>query len=346
MIVIVGAGKFGQTIATLLGNTEHALVDIEADGTYSANSQQKLANAARLILCVPSGALESCCQTIKEHIDVKTPILNCTKGLYDNLETPSHLIKRTLSNPIASLMGPNLSVEINAGKPTMAAIAGDDADTWARILHSDRFAIVVEDDLEGIEFGGAIKNIIALGVGLIHGYFGDNSYNTMGSLLAFGLRDAESLYQAKNNRAIPRLAFISDLFATCSSDTSRNHQHGHKLGESLLKGERPPVEGTIEGLRTLTIAFHYAQKHGLHVPLITALHKVFAHNGTMDDVLETWRYLFIHFLIGVTHEFCDNLRHGHVCSSRTPRKRCVRRLYRSKNPRSCRYCRAMHRRRY
>lgn len=290
MIVIIGAGAFGQTIASLLGKHEHALIDVEPDGTYSPESIDRIKNAERAIICVPSHALPDCLNMIQRILPESAPILSCTKGLYDGLKTPTELISEHITNPTAALTGPNLSNEIKQGKPTMTVIAGDDAPTWARLLHSDTFIPLIEQDKTGAEFAGAVKNIIALGVGLIHGYYGEHSYNTMGSLLAFATRDIKHLYDHKNHQDIPHLSFIGDLFATCLSENSRNHKHGHATGQALANNQnKPEPEGTVEGLHTLTIIYEYAQANKVSIPTISALFLIFFQDGTVDHLPQTWR---------------------------------------------------------
>lgn len=288
MIVIIGAGKFGQAVSKLL-KAENVLINIEADGTYSADSIEKIKNADRLILCVPSSALAGCVGLISGVVRPDAKLLTCVKGLYDGLVTPSQLVKSKLKNPVAALMGPNLSGEIILGRPAMACIAGDDAVAWAKLFDSEVFRAVPEKDIVGIEFGGAIKNIVALGAGLFDGYYGDNACNAMGSVASFCLREIELIYRNKSDSCIPSLSFIGDLFATCMSETSRNHDFGHKFGAALrLKQPLPLPETTVEGYRTIQIVQKYAEQHNLKIPVITALYNVFFKNGKVEDVVRNW----------------------------------------------------------
>jgi len=137
MIVIVGAGDFGKAISHILGDKEHTLIDIESDGSYSDESLQKIRNASRIINCVPSYALESCITTLKPHINQDLPLLSCTKGLFENLQTPTELISQHLQNPVASLMGPNISTEIMINSPAITCIAGPHAKEWVELLYAN-----------------------------------------------------------------------------------------------------------------------------------------------------------------------------------------------------------------
>jgi len=290
MITIVGAGKFGQAVSKLLGKNKHQLVDVEPDGTYSATTVEKIKQADNLVICVPSPALNDCINMISGIIKPDARILSCVKGLYEGLKTPTELIREQLKNPVATLVGPNLSVEIMLERPTMAVIAGDDAKEWTQLFNSKTFATVAEKDAVGAEFGGAIKNVVALGTGLFDGYYGDNACNSMGSFVAFALREIAHLYQHKSNSQIPELSFIGDLFATCMSETSRNHHFGHVFGEAMRKNQPlPKPEGTVEGYRTLEMVHNYAEQRKINLPSINALYSVFYKGGKVESIVDNWR---------------------------------------------------------
>jgi glycerol-3-phosphate dehydrogenase (NAD(P)+) len=290
MITIIGAGKFGNAISKLLGSNENEFVELEPDGTYSGEAVDKIKQADMIVICVPSPALADCVNMISGIINPEAKILSCVKGLYDNLKTPTELIKQELKNPTAALMGPNLSVEIMLGRPAMAVIAGDHAQEWTRLFNSPSFRVVPETDAVGVEFGGAIKNIAALGAGLLDGYYSDSACNAMGSYIAFALREIDHIYEHKGSASIPRLSFIGDLFATCMSETSRNHQFGHQFGDAVKKGKPlPKPEQTVEGHRTLQIIQKYAEQHKIRIPTITATYNAFFKKGKVEEIIATWQ---------------------------------------------------------
>ena len=289
MLTIIGAGKFGQAISKLLGSNPHQLVDVEPDGSYSSATVENIKNADQLIICVPSAYLEACCTMNARNIKPTTQILSCVKGVFPELQTPTELIQRTFKNPLAAFNGPNLSTEIMLGRPAMATIAGDDAETWATLFRSPTFAVSVDEDSVGSEFGAAVKNIIALGAGFIDGYYDGNACNTMGSFVTFALSEVEQLYTHKSSSPLPRLSFIGDLFATCFSETSRNHQYGNLFGTALReKKPLPQAEGTVEGYRTLAMVHAYLHKHHIASPVVEALYSIFYEQGSMEDLIESW----------------------------------------------------------
>jgi glycerol-3-phosphate dehydrogenase (NAD(P)+) len=289
MVIIIGAGKFGQAISKLLGSNKNQFVALESDGTYSSDSVEKIKSSDRLVFCVPSSALAECVDMISGIVNPDAKLLSCVKGLYDGLKTPSQLIKSRLKNPVAALMGPNLSVEIMLERPAFAVVAGDFDDEWVELFDSANFKAVSGTDMVGIEFGGAIKNIVALGAGLFDGFYDGDACNAMGSFSTFALREIELLYRHKNASDIPRLSLIGDLFATCMSETSRNHDFGHKYGIALRLGKVLPVpEDTVEGYHTIRIVQKYADQHKFRIPTITALYNVFFGKGRIDDIVGSW----------------------------------------------------------
>lgn len=290
MITIIGSGAFGSTISHVLKDKKHHIVDVEQDGTYSADTIQKIKESDKLILCVPSAAYKSCLAMLSGIIKDDAQFLSCTKGLYEGLKTSTELIKETLKKPAATLQGPNISVEVKKDLPCMTGIAGDNANEWAALLTTDTFKPHVEDDAVALEFGGAIKNIFALGTGLIAGYYEKDSYNTQGSLVAHAFKDVQHLFSHKKHTPLSHPSFIGDLFTTCMSDESRNHHYGTRVGDALReKKQRPEPEELVEGLHTIRIVHAYAEEHKIPIKTIHALYTIFSDNGTMDDLVNSWQ---------------------------------------------------------
>lgn len=290
MITIIGAGKFGQTISKLLGKNKHVLVDIEQDGTYSSDTVEKIKKADKIIICVPSQALEDCLNMISGIINKQAQVLFCTKALYEGIKTPTEIARKYIENKTAALSGPNLSAEIMLGRPTMAGIAGDNAFEWSKLFDSPSFKTITEEHATVLEFGGAAKNIIALGTGLLDGYYENNTCNTMGSLVAFALKDIEHIFEHKHDTTIHHPSFIGDLFATCMSESSRNHDYGHKFGTAIKQGKTlPKIEQTVEGIKTLQTLQKFAEQNKIKIPTITAIYNTFFKKGQIQDIIDSWQ---------------------------------------------------------
>jgi glycerol-3-phosphate dehydrogenase (NAD(P)+) len=210
--------------------------------------------------------------------------------MFEGMKTPTEIAKKYIQNPIAALSGPNLSVEIMLGRPAMAGIAGDNALEWTKLFTSQNFKTIVEEHPAVLEFGGAAKNIIALGAGLFDGYYENNACNAMGSFVAFALEDIEHIFKHKHDTALQHPSFIGDLFATCMSETSRNHEYGHKFGAALRQGKpTPKPEQTVEGIRTLQMVQKYSEANKIPLPTINALYNAFYKKGKVEDIISTWQ---------------------------------------------------------
>ena len=290
MITIIGAGSFGKALSKILDKNKHSLVDIEKDGNYSSESIDLIKKADRIIIAVPSDALINCLKMIKSYIPKKIPLLYCTKGLYEGIKTPTQLSKKYLPNKVSTLMGPNLSSEIMLEVPTITGIAGENTKDWIKLLSTKKFKPIKENNPTLIEFGGAVKNIIALGTGLLDGYYSKKGHNMMGSFVAFALKDIKHIIANKNDNLFNHFSFIGDLFTTCMSESSRNYKYGYNFGKNLRLGKRiGKPEKTVEGYQTLQIIYAHAVKHKLKLPTIIALHNIIFSNGKIDDIFESWK---------------------------------------------------------
>lgn len=178
----------------------------------------------------------------------------------------------------AVVSGPNLAVEVARGIPTATVIASNDGDL-ANSLR-DRFMcrtfrVYTSSDVIGVELGGAIKNVFALGAGMSDGLgFGDN---TKAALLARGLKEMMSLGVALG--AMPEtfmgLSGVGDLIATAVSKLSRNYRVGSLIGSGIsLTHALREVGQVAEGVPTSAAAVALAKEHGVEVPLINAIHQV------------------------------------------------------------------------
>jgi glycerol-3-phosphate dehydrogenase (NAD(P)+) len=187
-------------------------------------------------------------------------------------------IPGVLRHQICVLSGPNLAKEISNGLPAASVVAADDIALAARaqeLMESSQFLLSTSDDVTGVELGGALKNIIALGAGMIDGLnLGDNA---KGAFVAWGWTEVVSLGVALGGRAstLYGLAGLGDLLATCSSTLSRNHYVGYELakGRSLsdVSASMPHV---AEGVATSMVAWQLAKHQGLELPIINLIHGI------------------------------------------------------------------------
>lgn len=178
----------------------------------------------------------------------------------------------------AVLSGPNLAVEIARGIPTATVIASYDSDVANSLrdrFMCKTFRVYTSSDVIGVELGGALKNVLALGAGMSDGLgFGDN---TKAAFLARGLKEMMSLGVALG--AMPEtfmgLSGVGDLIATAVSKLSRNYRVGSLLGSGIsLAYALGEIGQVAEGVPTSEVAVELARRHNVEVPLMRAIHQV------------------------------------------------------------------------
>lgn len=180
---------------------------------------------------------------------------------------------------IAVLTGPNLALEIAREQPTATVVACTEADRAAylqQVCGTPYFRPYTNTDVVGSELGGAVKNVIALAVGMAHGMgFGDN---TSASLITRGLAETARLgvVLGADPMTFAGLAGLGDLVATCSSPLSRNRSFGERLGrgESLEQAQEATRGQVAEGAKSCRSVLELAQRHGVDVPITEAVEAV------------------------------------------------------------------------
>ncbi len=221
------------------------------------------------------------------------PVLSAVKGIEEGtLLRPSEVIRDVLGpeTPVAALSGPNLSGEIAAGQPATTVIASDVvglAESCSRVLHSRRFRVYLSDDPIGVELGGALKNIIAIGAGIGDGLgAGDNA---KAAFMTRGIAEIARLGLACGAQPLTfaGLSGIGDLIATCSSPRSRNHQ----VGAALARGESlhaivASMREVAEGVATTRAALALGRSLGVEAPIVEQMHRVLFDGVPARDAIE------------------------------------------------------------
>jgi len=192
---------------------------------------------------------------------------------------------------IAVLSGPNLALEIAREQPTATVVACTDLDRAAviqRALTAPYFRPYTNADVVGCELGGAVKNVIALAVGIAHGMgYGDN---TAASLITRGLAETSRLGIAlgADPLTFAGLAGLGDLVATCSSPLSRNRAFGARLGqgESVQQAQEATHGQVAEGAKSCRSVLELAQRHAVDVPITQAVEAVCFRGLNPSEMLE------------------------------------------------------------
>ncbi len=245
--------------------------------------KKALSGAAAVLLVVPSQAMRQNVKIIAEHIEDSTLIISGAKGLEAGSakrmsEVIAEEIRPGLKSNICVLSGPNLSQEILAGLPAATVIAAENesvARKAKKLMNIPNLCVFTNSDLIGVELGGAVKNIIALGAGIADGLgYGDNA---KAALITRGLTEMTALGVAlgANPLTFLGLAGLGDLAATCASSLSRNHFFGTELARGRpAKLIAESMIGVAEGYSTTLVVWQLAQKMELEMPITGTIYRI------------------------------------------------------------------------
>jgi glycerol-3-phosphate dehydrogenase (NAD(P)+) len=295
-VTIIGNTSWGNTLGVLLSDKGAAVklwARSEAEAkelnqgrrNYSSTSHigEALNGADLAIWAVPSQKLRENVSQAKNYLTNSMLLMSAAKGLEVNSgkrmsQVLAEEIAPSLRGQICVLSGPNLAKEVAQGLPAASVIAAQDialAERARELMESPKFFLSTSDDVIGVELGGALKNIIALGAGMIDGLaLGDNA---KGLFIAWGWTEAVSLGVTLGAGAgtFYGLAGLGDLIATCSSTLSRNHYVGYELakGRSLseISASMPHV---AEGVATTAAAHQLVKNQGLKLPIINLIYEI------------------------------------------------------------------------
>ncbi len=307
-IAVIGTTAWGITLAILLANkgievrlwarTKREATKLKKSGldpvrfpgvtlpehvVLTHQIAEALDEASAVILAVPSATMRQNISQIASHLTKSTIIISAAKGLeIGSNKRMSEVIAeeidpRFVAN-ICVLSGPNLAREIMQNHPAAAVVAAEDGDTVKkaqRLLTCPNFCIFTNSDIVGVELGGALKNIIALGAGIADGLsYGDNA---KAAFVTRGLTEITALGMAlgANPLTFSGLAGLGDVIATCASPLSRNHYVGTELARGrTLEEILESMTEVAEGVNTTLVATNLAEQLGLEMPITEKIHQV------------------------------------------------------------------------
>lgn len=223
--------------------------------------------------------------------DSGVPLLLCAKGI----EAETQMLVSDIAaqvrpgSPLAVLSGPTFAHEVAAGKPTAITLATANQALGAslmRLIATPHFRPYWSDDVIGAEIGGAVKNVLAIGCGVVDG--AGLGLNARAALIARGFAEMQRYGLARGARAetLAGLSGLGDLVLTCSSENSRNFSLGRGLGQGkeaakLLADRRTVAEGAF----TAPVLAQSAQALGVEMPIVAAVCALLEGNIAVDEVV-------------------------------------------------------------
>jgi len=245
-----------------------------------------------VVIAVPTRHLRGVLERTRGGLPAAPVYVSVVKGIEtETLLRPSEVIAGVLGpRRLAVLSGPCLSREIAAGLPATAVIASQDADAARqaqRAIATPHFRVYTNEDLVGVELGGALKNVIAIAAGICDGL--ELGTNAMAALVTRGLVEMTRLGVAlgAKRETFAGLAGLGDLVTTCVSGLSRNHRVGREIGRgrSLDDVRREMGRAEAEGIETTRSAAALASKHGIEMPITREVYAVLFEGKPAPDAL-------------------------------------------------------------
>ena len=303
-IAVLGGGSFGTVLANLAASNGHnvSLWVRDSDQALRINSEgantvyhpelklsenilatdsleEVLKDASMVFIATPSIIFEQIIKRISNLIEDDSYIISCTKGILGNpFRSLSEIIRERVENTLGVLSGPNLAKEIADKKVAGSVIASSDNElinSVKSVLSSQTFKIYSSDDMQGVEFAGALKNIYAIICGMADSL--EVGENALGLILTRSMAEMSRFAVAKgaNPMTFLGLAGMGDLVATCTSKLSRNYQLGYNLGKGMKIDEAKENIGQVaEGIRTLEVIKIESIELGIKMPLVESLYNI------------------------------------------------------------------------
>jgi len=321
-VAVVGAGSWGTAFAAMLAGRHETVALWAREAEVCAGVRDRRENGAFLpgialpegvrptndlaaavsgktivIFAVPSHHLRSIAVLTAAHLSPDACLVSLTKGVENGTlkrmtevlaeSSPAH------AGRVAALSGPTFAREVAEGKPTGATVAALDLSVARRLQHAlsgSRFRLYADDDVTGIEIGGALKNVMAIAAGMADGLgFG---HNARALLISRGLAEISRLgvRLGAHPQTFAGLAGLGDLVLTCTGDLSRNRTVGMRVGRGERIGEiLAGMTMVAEGVRTSVSAVELSRRTGVPMPISEHVYRIL-HEG--KDVREAVNELF------------------------------------------------------
>ena len=302
---VIGAGAWGTALANLLAENDHQTMlwsfekdvaaaineghgnprflggfrlhpSLRATTEYAAAAQ----GAELVIFAPPSHVLRDVAKETKVAMSPEAVLVVATKGIErDYLALMTGVVAEVFpEHHVVGLSGPTFAAEVAARQPTAIVAASKSAEAAVKTqqaLSSPSFRVYTHDDVIGVELGGALKNVMAVATGISDGL--DLGFNARAALITRGLAEITRLGVKLGARAstFAGLAGVGDLVLTCTGALSRNRSVGLEIGRGATLAEVMANRETVaEGVVTTETAKALAEREGVEMPIVNAVHRI------------------------------------------------------------------------
>ncbi len=307
-IGVVGAGSWGTALANLLAlkgykidfwvfeeEVRDQILQYRENRVYlpgfslsenlypTNNIEEAVSEKDFLLIVVPSHVMRETSEKFTDHVLQNTIVVSASKGIENKTHlTMSGVLRETLpgipERNIAVLSGPSFAREVALCSPTIVTVASNNYATAGiaqRVFATPYFRVYTNEDMIGVELGGAVKNVIAIAAGIIDGL--GLGLNTRAALITRGLTEIQRLgfKLGADPRTLAGIAGVGDLILTCTGDLSRNHTVGKKIGEGKKPDEiLSEMRMVAEGVKTARSVYNLSRKLNVEMPISHEIYHV------------------------------------------------------------------------
>lgn len=318
-VVVLGAGSWGTALSIVLADNNHEVrlwshkeeqvniinqthknekylnVELPQNVIAYADLETAISGVDAIVMVVPSSAIREVSKKINSLINKDILIIHATKGIEpESSKRISQIMSEELTSinaeDIVVLSGPSHAEEVALRMPTTVTVASSNmnqAEKTQHLFFNESFRVYTSDDVVGVELGGALKNIIALGAGISDGLnFGDNA---KAALITRGLAEITRLGVSlgANPLSFLGLSGVGDLIVTSTSNHSRNWRAGNLIGKGYsLDSVLDEMGMVVEGVRTTKAAYLFSIQQNVEMPITHALYDILYNNADPKEIVE------------------------------------------------------------
>ena len=307
-IGVVGGGSWGTALANLLASKgypidlwvyekevkdqiletrENRVFLPEVKLSVNLHPTNEIADAVlgkeMVVVVVPSHLMRAITLKMADAVSKEAIVVTASKGIENKTHlTMTGVLKETLPeiqfDRLVALSGPSFAREVALRLPTVVTVAAEDTETAVlvqQVFATPYFRVYTSDDVIGVELGGALKNVIAIGAGVVDGL--GLGLNARAALITRGMTEIRrlGLKLGANPRTFTGLAGIGDLILTCTGDLSRNHTVGIKIGRGEKIGDiLSEMRMVAEGVKTARSVYNLSRKLSVDMPIFHEAYRI------------------------------------------------------------------------
>lgn len=316
-IAVIGAGSWGTALAAVAARNRHAvrlwarepevaegintshrnpyyLMDYELPGTLRATTSlaEAIDGAGFVLIVLPSHAVRQVVEQMRPFLSTQQTLISATKGVENGTlmrmdEVIADVLRGQFAPRFVALSGPSFAREVARGDPTAIVAASREpqlSEAVQRLLSANVFRVYTNDDVIGVELGGAVKNVVAIGSGVVRGL--GMGTNTVAAIITRGLAEMTRLAVAQGARVetMAGLAGLGDLVLTCTGELSRNRHVGVELGKGRrlaeIVGEMREV---AEGVKTTRAIYELGKRLNIDMPITASIYALLYEDKPASD---------------------------------------------------------------